>query len=720
MTENINKNFDDFDPKIGWDSDEDDILNDFFKPCLERTIRYQRLAGYFSSTTFVLVLKEIIDFIKRGGKIQLVTSIDLSQQDIDAIKQSVENHEQILSQNLLEKLQDTDEIAKKSVAIFGYMLSNIIDGEPQLEMKVAIPQNSHSNDDLNSIYHQKVGIMKDNKDHFITFSGSVNETGKAWTDNIEDFKVFQSEKNDTHRESVESDQKKFDKFWKNMAKRTSIYELPEAVKSHFLTARSKSEKEFQDDILAVENALSSTSSKLVPWKCQERALVKIKESNYNGILKMATGTGKTSCAFQILTDFFENVKKYHNRIMILVPSGRDLVGGQWERFFIHMKKHNDQVYLFSSDIKIQERKDIAHVWKHGLDTNGNLFVIITIGSLKNFPFNSKFPDVIIGDEVHEYGTQKRMDVLKNYLESVKYRIGLSATPERFYDDDGTKRIFDFFGPIRFTYCIKDAQKEEKYPGSETILSEYFYHLHLTYLTESEEKEVKELTDRIGQKIAIENDPTISESNSTLSEQTKNLLIKRANILKTAQNKLSELQNILKNHQHMLQNCLVYCEDTEQLDQVAEIFNEEGIDYVKYHYNIEEKEQSMVLFKSKQRKFILSIKCLDQGLDIPECQSLILLSSSTNPREYIQRRGRVLRNIPNKANVQIFDIPTLPNNIHSAYEGMIRARLLQIWEFIHASKSSEAKGKLISVRNQYHISEEELTSEVERWCTSDKN
>ena len=107
--------FDDFNPKIGWDSDEDDILNDFFKPALERTILYQRLAGYFSSTAFVLILSEVIDFIKRGSRIQLVTSLNLSQQDINTIEQSVENREKILSQNLLEKLQGDDEISKKSV-----------------------------------------------------------------------------------------------------------------------------------------------------------------------------------------------------------------------------------------------------------------------------------------------------------------------------------------------------------------------------------------------------------------------------------------------------------------------------------------------------------------------------------------------------------------------------------------------------------------------------
>ena len=713
--------FEDFNPKINWDSDEDDILNDFYKPALERTVCYQRLAGYFSSTAFVLILREIIDFIKKDSRMQLITSLSLSQQDIDTIEQSVENREKILSQNLLEKLQDDDEIIKKCVAIFGYMLSNIIHGKPQLEMKIAIPQTNLRKDDPNSIYHQKTGIMTDNKGRVITFSGSVNETGKAWIDNVEDFKVFQSEKDDTHRECVESDQKKFDKFWKNTAKRTSVYELPVAIQEHFLKARSKSNREFQEDVLAVEKFVRKpTRPKLVPWKCQERALAKIKEANYIGILKMATGTGKTPCAFLILEDFFENGKKFNNRVMILVPSGRDLVGGQWEQFFLKMKRSHDQVYLVSSDITTQERKDIAHVWKHGIGSNGNLFVIITIGSLKNFPFSSKFPDILIGDEVHEYGTEKRMDVIRNYLDQVKYRIGLSATPERFYDEEGTKRIFDFFGPIRFTYCIKDAQKEEKTPGSETVLSEYFYQLHLTFLTEGEESEVKELTDQIGQIVAIENDPTSSERESSLTDKIKNLLIQRSNILKTSKNKLIELRNILRNHSYALKNCLVYCEDIEQLDQVAAVFNEEGMDYVKYHYEVQEKEQSMDLFKSHQRDFILSIKCLDQGLDIPECKSLILLASSTNPREYIQRRGRVLRNFLNKPSVQIFDIPTFPRNYHKGYEGMTHARLLQIWEFIHASNSSEAKGKLISIRNQYNVTEEALMKEVESWCKSDQN
>ncbi len=719
-------NFDDFHPKIGWDSDEDDILNDLYKPALQRTVLYQRLAGYFSSTTFAVAFKETIDFIKRGGRMQLVTSAELSYEDIKIIEQSVENHEKILSEKLLEKLQTdstSEKIRNKCRSIFGYMLSNTVEGKPQLEMKIAMPQTKSGKISWNSIYHQKVGIMKDENDNVIAFAGSVNETGKAWVHNIEDFKLFKTIGNNPdpiHKECVKIDQDKFDKFWNKKAKRTSIYDLPEAVKEHFLNARSKTQKEFEEDVKELEQILEEEAPitrELNPWECQKQALEKIKEANYHGILKMATGTGKTVCAFLILEKFFEDAKKSGNRVMILVPSGRDLVGGQWERFFVNMRGPLDQVYLVSSEMSSQTRRDLTHVWKHGIESNGNLFVIITIGSVKGFPFNEKIPDIVIGDEVHEYGTESRADLLKKNFEQVKFRIGLSATPERFFDPEGTQRIFDFFGPIVFTYCLKEAQKEEKNPGRETVLSNYFYDLHLTYLTESEETRVKELTKRIGRNVAIENDQNSSERESDFGSQIDRLLFERANILKTAENKLVELRNILQNHQ-VIKNCLVYCEDIEQLEQVATVFEDMGIDYVKYHYEIGERKQSMSLFKTHQRDFILSIKCLDQGLDIPECQSLILLASSTNPREYIQRRGRVLRNFLNKPDVNIYDIPTFPQNQDDGYEGMVRARLLQIWEFIHGSMSSEAKGKIIPIRNQYGISVDELTRQIESWCKSD--
>jgi len=247
---------------------------------------------------------------------------------------------------------------------------------------------------------------------------------------------------------------------------------------------------------------------------------------------------------------------------------------------------------------------------------------------------------------------------------------LSATPERYYDPGGTKRVLNYFGPIIYEYGIKEAQKDR-------ILSKYNYYPFLVELTPQEEEDVEKLTKKIGKGIAIDFKNELSEKENILSSSVNWAMQKRARRIKKAENKLNILRKILEENKGKLKQCILYCEDTEQLDAVQRVFDDLKIDsYVKYHSEIKNRDEALNLFKKKNCNFILSMHCLDQGVNIPSCESLILLSSSGNPREYIQRRGRVLRNPPNKIKpvVKIFDILAFPRNLKEKYRGLVMTQL----------------------------------------------
>ena len=222
---------------------------------------------------------------------------------------------------------------------------------------------------------------------------------------------------------------------------------------------------------------------------------------------------------------------------------------------------------------------------------------------------------------------------------------------------------------------------------------------------------------LGLPVVPGSDGAIEREASGLSSAAEKACIQRSKVCKKAVNKMEELRKILKKEDKLITQCLVYCAEVKQSDQAEEIFKQEGInDYVKYNYKIKGKEASLRLFKQSHARYIISVDGLNEGVDIQDCNTLILLSSSTNPREFIQRRGRVIRNPPGgKPAVKIFDISALPKRYNEGYAGLIKGRLLQIWEFIDASRSKQEQTKIDSIRNQYKISINDLQTEIEKWC-----
>lgn len=707
-------NLSDLDLSHKYRTSQNDVIEQFVIPCLKRSIRYDRAVGFFSGAALKLALNGIIEFIKKeDSKIRILTSPRLREDDINDIENGLKQEREVIESKILDEIKTISETADRTLlATLGWLISH-----NRLEMKIG-----DINTSRHSIFHDKLGIFRDSLDNRVVFYGSLNETYLGYKEHYDAIRVITSWTDP--KEKIAEEERDFELLWNDLDAIVKTYEISDAIRDGIVKYAPKSEEELVELILQYGHPLTIEKSQktgtfnpreIRPWTPQEKALLEIKRNNYHGILKMATGTGKTAVALLAIEQYFKDFGRYGNRIIILVPS--KVLGLQWEDFLQNNTSRNDLVYRFDSKTKVSEIRDLMRVWQSDLrkKKDTNVFLVLSIQSLHNFDVSNEIVDVLIGDEVHSYGTENIHHNLTSKLRNSRYVIGLSATPERYYDSEGTKRVLEFFGPIIFRYTIKQAQDEPKLPGRESVLSKYNYYPFLTKLTDKEEKAVKELSEKISRTVASNFDAEITEDDTAISAILKWDLQERARYLKKAKNKLEVLSKILKNYDNTLERCIVYCEDRYQLEQAVSIFDNLGIDsYSKYHSAIYRRDDILKLFKRNKSKYVLSIHCLDQGVDVPECHSLILLSSSGNPREYIQRRGRVLRNYENKSIVRIFDIFAFPKEQNDIYRGMIEAQLLRAWEFLDCSQTPEEETNFDLLRQEYDISQNRLFSTIESW------
>jgi superfamily II DNA or RNA helicase len=249
--------------------------------------------------------------------------------------------------------------------------------------------------------------------------------------------------------------------------------------------------------------------------------------------------------------------------------------------------------------------------------------------------------LIIGDEVHSAG----QPTFKSFLETefVGPRMGLSATPERYGDEEGTQRIFDFFGKIlepRFT--LEDAINAGR-------LTPYQYDFELVPLDFDEFERWNEFTRRISRAMAMQS------KSSELNDNVKRLLTERARISKKAQGKIAVCYRIVRDNYKKGDRWLIYCSDRDQMTEARRVLSQMGYPLMDFHQAmLGGRDETLEIF-TREGGIMLAIKCLDEGVDIPSINRAVILASSTNPREYVQRRGRVLRSAPNKHSAHIWDV-----------------------------------------------------------------
>ncbi len=435
---------------------------------------------------------------------------------------------------------------------------------------------------------------------------------------------------------------------------------------------------------------------------QKQAIANWMQQEGRGTLKMATGSGKTITALALACELYRKIQL--QAILIICPY-RHLVT-QWarecERFGLQPLLAFESIHSWQSLLSPQ---------LYNLQAGTQLFlaVITTNSTLMGEGLQSQlryFPDrtLIIGDEAHNLGSARLEESLPRRF---SLRLGLSATPERFFDESGTESIFSYFGPVlQPELTLADAI-------AQGALVHYLYYPILVQLTEAETLAYARLTTKIGWALAA---GEILET----SEKLTPLLMQRARLVGAAENKLGILKQLMQDRLQT-SHTLFYCGDgtvetgmssrsDRQLKAVAQLLGKE-LGYRVNTYTAEtpltEREELRQQFESGELQGLVAIRCLDEGVDIPAIRNAVILASSSNPRQFIQRRGRILRPYPGKDRATLFDMivmpPELDRQTWEVERNLLRKELRRFVEFADlADNAGEARKKLLKIQDQYGL------------------
>lgn len=713
-------------------SSDNSIIQDFYIPCLERSIVYKRAVGFFSSTSMATAAKGLSALICAGGKMQLIASPKLSNEDIEAISTGLKQREKIIAEVTRKELeQEFNDVVKHRLACLAWLLSRKL-----LDIKLAIPNNQSAK----GIYHEKLGIFEDGENNIIAFTGSANESETALIDNFECIDVFCSW-HISVRERALKKAENFAKLWNNETKNVEVIDCSEALKKSLLQfcpydkplwdlhSELKSQSLFASEQNNSYNIDFSQENKsrqpqietlkipadITLRQHQRDAIRQWFRNSGQGILEMATGSGKTITALAIATKLYEYIGS--PLLIVIICPYLHLVS-QWKK---EANRFGLNPLLCTVSRQQWEEELSVRIYNSttGIQPLSSIITSNVTFASKLFQHQLRKVDrrfLLVIDEVHNLGSEKlRYCLPKN----ASYRLGLSATPERWFDLTGTEALTSYFGSTLVHYTLRKALEDK-------VLCPYRYYPKLVKLTDEEFDLYYELTKKIAR--------AIDQNNNSLGESSKGieaLLIQRSRLIATAKGKSQLLQSLLTPLQQSTHN-LIYCGDgtveteTEQfferqIDAVTKILGRDlEMNVAKYTAEtpLNHREELRDQFRQGKIQCLVAIRCLDEGVDIPEIRRAFILASSSNPRQFIQRRGRLLRTSPGKDIAEIFDFvvepPTDMTNSHSKYYSLTRRlfgkELIRVIEFASlAINGPDALDGLLDLRDRLNLLD--LTTEV---------
>ena len=670
----------------------DAIPRDFYIPLLSKAIYYDRAVGFFSSTVLSKIYSGISALVNNGGKIRIVASPKLSEDDINAIRQGYKMRDTVLREAVMRELNTPKTLFEEKCL---NQLANLI-ADDIMDIKIAFTEKNNNV----GMYHEKMGLITDNEGNIVAFSGSMNESLTAVSLNYESIDVFCSWKNIEQRERVDDKKAAFSAIWNNNEPDIVVLEFPEL--SEEIIQRYKREKtehyESYDD--EQEDVMSPTGIKrcgaVIPKSVtlhdyQVAAIDEWEKSDFRGIFDMATGTGKTFTGLGALARLCNTVED--KLATIIVCPFQHLVE-QWiediERFnikpIIGYSASSQKNWLKLLEDAIRDQKLQVR--------NKEFFCFVTtnatfaLDKVQKLITKIRGDLLLIVDEAHNFGAERLSNLLSG---KYTYRLALSATLERHNDDEGTERLYRFFGKKCIEYTLERAIEEKK-------LTRYKYYPILTTLSEAELDLYSQLSYEISKCVIYD-----KYGKAKLSEKGKRIALKRARLVAGATDKLVKLKEYIKPYigdKHIL----VYCgstnilpdnqdfsdtddEDIRQIDAVTKMLgNQLGMTIAQFtsREDVQKREILKREFATGDTlQALVAIKCLDEGVNIPKIKTAFILASTTNPKEYIQRRGRVLRLAEGKNFAAIYDFITLPHKL----------------DMVHSLTEEQRKRELTLVKNE---------------------
>jgi superfamily II DNA or RNA helicase len=648
------------DIKFSYETGNGDPINEFYVPVLTHAIKYDRIAGYFSSSSLAVAARGIAGLIVNGGKMRIIASPHLSEADINVIKKAVVSPQIYVENKLINELNNIeDELQRNHLEALGWMLAK---GLLEIKLAFVIGKDAEHIDET-ALFHQKIGILYDKEENQLSFSGSINETASGWLNNIEEFKVFKSWETGQNFYLVD-DVYRFESFWNEKRFNVKVIDISNAVKDKLIQIGTSFDKEdFITKKYIIKLKKNSVAEKLSLFFYQKNALDEWKNNNFNLLFEMATGTGKTRTAIACI---FEAMK-IEKKLITIISCPQGTLSKQWKHEIEEIGLTTDQAIIVDGTNKKWRNELEKYIKQISVGYNDKLIIYTTHAtcSCKDFIdiilFYGKYtPICFVGDEAHGLGANIAK---KGLLDIYKYRIGLSATPKRWFDDAGSAILTEYFGNKSFEFTIGDALSTINPITNKPFLVNYYYHPIFVQLTDDEFEGYHKLSTRI-KKMSI-----FSKNSDEYHKKLESLLFARANIEKNAVNKYAALEKILNGYKD-IKDTIIFTSD-EQIDNVllmlssksiiAHRFTQaEGTSVETKYYGKSERQYLIHKFKDGTYQALVAIKCLDEGIDIPSASTAIIMASSTNPREYIQRIGRVIRQAKGKTRAHIFDFILEPN------------------------------------------------------------
>ena len=625
--------------KQDYNSMFDDVYDDFFNPVLKKSRQYYRVGGMFTSRNFAACAEGLQEFIQNDGKMKLVLLPRFTQEDIESINKGVHNIADVIAECWIRDLSEIKEkFIEDHTKALAWMLAH-----DNLEIKIVVPTDGDlvGNSDLlhSQAFKRKTGIFWDNDGQSMSFSGDIEFDDKVMGEYYR-FRVYRSW-DQGEKKYVESDFSEFTKYWEGQEINSEIslrvIPLPEAVRGKLteLAPRSKSEIRLQNP------------PKLRPY--QDDAVKKWAANGKSGIFEMATGTGKTFAGIGCISE----AKKSNEKLLVVIACPFDNLERQWKK---ELGKWDMGSFITSDDSRWDSsiKDGLASL---ELTEHQDLFVVITTyrtfssNKFVKLVENCNVPVMLVADEVHNAGSP---EYSKGLSDRYDYCLGLSATLERYFDPHGTDKLRKFFGDT--VYEMNMAEAIEK-----GFLTEYYYHIIPASLDEEEYQKYRILTTVIAQ-LWDSKDP---EDLLNL-EQAR---IKRARIIRDAKDKLEKFKEFTKQKSESIKYTLIYCSE-KQMPAVKETLNRHGITNreitAKNPSDPSQRPKIINDFGMGLYDAIVANRVLDEGADIPSAKNCMMLASTGNPKQFIQRRGRVLRKFAGtykdgskKEHATLYDIFVVP-------------------------------------------------------------
>lgn len=629
-----NMTFKDIPLNISYTSVGEEAFSQILNPLLACTKTYKRSVGFFSSSALDFIGDGLLEMARNGGKIHIATSPKLSNEDVLAIQSGYADRNSIKN-TFVKEVQDTlKELSDENARVL-YMLVK----EQIVDVKIVIRPSG--------IYHDKLALLEDYDGNMIACVGSNNETASGYHMNYEKTRVYKSWFDSEGR--IADEVAEFESIWANENPNLIVYDFMDAFKQELLDRTEK------------KGAYKVEVSKYEMRPYQISAKEKWVENGHKGFFVMATGTGKTITALNAIRDFVRS-----NKIFTVIAVPYKHLASQWaedvKEFFpeatiqiIHGEIKDGETKIFASYLQAKQQYKpiivITTIVSFFLDRYANLYDKIS------------FDKLLIVDEAHNFVNKIDDRLSDKYL----YKLGLSATPIFGSNSEKTKVLLDWFGGQVIDLPIEKALGK--------YLVNYEYHPIFVSATDADEKRFKKATQLMLSGMDFAQEKIIDEEKFTLGYRG------RLRAISMAEEKTSRIVEIFSQIQDK-DHTIIYCSDgklwkenkkthevkeTRHLEHILNLINDDclcsnGGKASKFTAteDVGERMQLIDSFNRGYIEYLVAIRCLDEGINIPSIKSALILSSNDNYREFVQRRGRILRQYKDKTVAHIYDVIVLPS------------------------------------------------------------